>query len=57
MWEIKKQRDTNSDQNYCNNYANDTNANVHGVLNIAQLLQPIHTMNAEWAPGGRQPRD
>jgi len=34
--------------------------NIHGVVIMTKAIArvyPVHLMNADWAPGGRQPSD
>jgi len=43
-------------KSYIVNNNNNNYDNVYGAVIIARV-HPVHLMNADWAPGGRQPSD
>ena len=43
-----------------NNSSNNSYDNVYGAVIMTKVIarvHPVHLMNADWAPGGRQPSD
>ena len=43
-----------------NNNNNNSHDSVYGAVimtKVIAIVHPVHTMNADWAPGGRQPSD
>ena len=42
-----------------NNNNNNNYDNVYGavIMTVIARVHPVHLMNADWAPGGRQPSD